>query len=427
MGRTNVRYPRYARTIAWLVAGLLTGFFLPHSWLFRESDYEHSHTETNNAFESWACPMLCVVLDHPGLCPVCGMELEPFVSTGTEVVLSKHDQEMIGLTIGEATHRDLTTGFSAPGVIEFNESGLYSVSAWIGGRIDRLHVTYTGQMISAGESIAEIYSPELYTAQQELLTVHQLDEAPYGSRVVIAEEKLRLMGVSDHRIREITRTGYADPVSEIESPAEGTVTEILVREGEYVSQGQIILKLANISTVWLTVYLTEDQSGFIGIGHEMEFRLDSRPGVVFSGLVGSVEPFMNQAGGSFRARILLENGNGEFLPGQSASTRFVSDRIPGSVLSVPRNSVLSLGERSMVYVMTAPTVYSTGDDGILRIEEARFQPIQVSVGRLAADSTGRQFYPVLEGLKDGDIVALEGSFLIDSQAELLGLSSLFRE
>ena len=103
------RYPPVLVWILGMVLGALTGAVLPRSLLFRTADElaDHQHDEEDG--ESWACPMLCVVLDSPGTCPVCGMNLEPFTSTGTEVVLNRHDQEMIGLSVAEAEGRDLYT------------------------------------------------------------------------------------------------------------------------------------------------------------------------------------------------------------------------------------------------------------------------------------------------------------------------------
>lgn len=408
-----------------VIIGLVLGLLLPAGWLFNGSTEKHDHEGNTDQSESWACPMLCVVLDHPGTCPVCGMELEAFISTGDEVVLSRHDQEMLGLTVGEAAVRDLTTRFTAPGLIEFDDTGLYSITAWTEGRIEHLYVDFPGERVSSGAAIVDIYSPEIYAAMQELLVLSQAGSTLEGYGMTLAAEKLRLLGVSEYVIHQIIETGDVRTVSTVISPARGAVTSIHVREGEYVSRGQVLLELADISSVWLTVFLTEDQSGLVHAGGELEFRMDSEPDRVFAAAVNSVDPFLDQPGGASEARIILENSSGEFLPGQSGAATFVNREQPGTVLSVPRGSVLSLGERSVVYVMTGPIIYSAGDDGSLRTEEARFEPRLVTVGPPAADSTGELFNPVFAGLSEGDIVALKGAFLIDSQAELLGLPSLF--
>ena len=411
--------------ITGVLTGLLFGFLLPWGWLFMSPSAEHGHEGIDDLPESWACPMLCVVLDHPGTCPVCGMELEAFISTGDEIVLSRHDQAMLDLTIGEAAVRDLTTRFTAPGLIEFDGSGLYSVTAWTGGRIERLYVDYQGERISSGAAVADIYSPELYAAKQELLVLSQAESTLNGHGMILAAEKLRLLGTPEYVIRQIIDRGEVRDESTVISPASGTVTAINVREGEYVSTGHTLLELADIGTVWLTVYLTEDQSGLVDAGQELEFSIDSQPDKVFSATVDAVDPFLDQPGGASEARVILENTSGEFLPGQSAAATFINGEQPGTVLSVPRGSVLSLGLRSIVYVMTGPTIYEAGDDGSLRIEEARFEQREVTVGAHATDSRGEVFIPVYAGLSEGDIVALKGAFLIDSQAELLGLPSLF--
>ncbi len=406
-----------------MIIGLIAGFILPKGLLFRTEDSDHDGSRSVS--ESWACPMLCVVLDHSGTCPVCGMQLEPFISEGDEVVLSRQDQHMIGLTIGEAVTRELITEFTAPGVIELDETGLYSITAWTGGRLDHLYVGYQGENISRGAALAEIYSPELYAAKQELLVLSLAGKTFEDYEMNLAADKLRLLGVSEYVINRIIETGRVSTVTTVVSPASGTVTAVLVNEGEYISTGQLLFELADISTVRLTVHLTEDQFGLVNAGQEVEFRIDTEPGRIFSAVVDSVDPFLDHQGGFFEARIVLDNSNGIFLPGQSAAAAFINREQPGTVLSVPRGSVLSLGSRSVVYVMTGPTVFPAEDNGSLLLEEARFEPRQVTVGPTAADSSGELFYPVYAGLAEGETVALEGAFLIDSQAELLGLPSLF--
>jgi len=407
--------------IAAVIAGFIIGSLLPERWLFRDVD----RSEANDREENWACPMLCVVLDHAGTCPVCGMELEPFFNTDGEVILSRHDQQMINLSIEEAAVRDLTTSLKVPGVIEFDETGLHSITAWTGGRLERLHADQQGEHISSGAPLAEIYSPELYAAKQELLILSRnaANSEDYG--VILAIEKLRLLGMSDYSINRLIETGHTGTATMVFSPSSGTVVEVLVREGDYVSTGQVLLELADISTVWLTLFLTEDQFGLIDTGQELEFSIDSDPERIFSAVIDMVDPFMNDRGGFVEARITLANASGEFFPGQSAAATILNREHPGTVLSVSRGCVLSLGERSIVYVMTAPTVYREDDDGSPVIEEARFEPRLVRVGPLAADSTGYLFHPVYAGLEEGEVVALKGAFLIDSQAELLGLPSLF--
>lgn len=408
---------------AGMALGVLVGVLLPRSLLFMTAEEVAEHRHDDEGGENWACPMLCVVLDAPGTCPVCGMDLEPFASTGTEVVLSSHDQEMIGLSVAEATGRDLYTSFTATGRIEFDETDNYTVTAWTGGRIERLYVSFEGDQVSRGSALLDIYSPELYAAQQELLVLSD-DALLLGERgMEAAREKLRLLGATNAQIERVLQAGEPESIFPVVSPATGTVTSVHVTEGEYVTRGQSLFQVADLSRVWLVAYLAEDEAGKVESGQAARFSLDSAPGLEFSGTVDSVVPFLNRPGGAAEARILLDNGSGNLLPGQTAAVTFTG-ATEGSVLSVPRSSVLRLGQRSLVYVLTAPTVYPSGDDGSLRIEEARFSSREIITGPLSHDGDGNQFYPVHSGLESGEVVALEGAFLIDSQAELVGLPSL---
>ncbi len=408
---------------AGLAIGVTLGAAIPGSLLFKDSADIHSHSHQADDGQSWACPMLCVVLDSPGNCPVCGMELEPFQASGTEVVLSRHDQEMIGLTIGSVALRPLHTAIEATGRVEFDESGNYMVSAWTSGRVERLYVHSEGEMVNEGSILLEIYSPELFTAQQELLVVSEGSGVLGEGGVQAAREKLRLLGASDYQIENLLRTGEARAVFPVGSPASGIVTGVMVTQGEHVNRGQDLFAISDPSSIWLTAYLTEDQASNVAQGQSVSFSLDAVPGFSGSGTVESVVPFLNRPGGTSEVRISLDNRDGTLMPGQTAAVSFTSGETEPQ-LSVPRSSVLRLGERALVYVLTAPLVYSVNPDSSLDIEEVRFEPREVVIGALSMSDDGQLYYPVLHGLESGDVVALNGAFLIDSQAELTGLASL---
>jgi Cu(I)/Ag(I) efflux system membrane fusion protein len=330
---------------------------------------------------------------------------------------------MIGLSNALVEPRELFTSIGATGRIEFDPSGERSVTAWTAGRIERLPVSAEGQEVSPGTILMDIYSPELYVAQQELLVLADGQRLLGEEGLEAAKEKLRLLGVTEVQMERVMESGTAVSTFPVFSPVSGTVTGVYVREGDQVTRGQHLMDVADLSTVWLTVFLTEDQAGLVGPGQSAGFTLDAHPGVEYSGTVESVVPFLDGPGGSAEARVTLPNPAGDLLPGQTAAVTFTGSGY-GSVLSVPRNSVLSLGERSLVYVLTAPLSYPEPDEGRLRIEEARFEPREVVVGVLSTDAEGNRYYPVLQGLEQGDVVALDGAFLIDSQAELTGLPSL---
>ena len=416
-------YPASAVWAAGLMVGLLVGALLPGELLFRSVEEMHDHTSEDDDGQSWACPMLCVVLEAPGTCPVCGMDLEPFTASGTEVVLSRHDQEMIGLSIAYAEKRVLRNSMAATGIVEFDDTGVSTVSAWTSGRIEKLYVRSRGQWVSFGTPVLDIYSPELYSAQQELLVLADDSDLLGEAGISAAEERLSLLGATDYQIRRVLETGEASSTFAVVSPSEGTVTEVMVTEGQQVMRGQDLFRVADPSRVWLSVRLTEDQAGRVQHGQEAVFTLDARPGFLGSGIVDTIVPFLSGPGGSAEVRIELDNSEAGLIPGQTAAVTFTG-RDNGPVLSVPRSSVLRLGERALVYELTAPTVYSVNEDGSLRIEEVRFEPRQVVIGELSTDDSGQHFYPVLQGLEPGDVVALDGVFLIDSQAELVGLPSL---
>ncbi|MBC8428872.1 MAG: efflux RND transporter periplasmic adaptor subunit [FCB group bacterium] len=411
----------YIVRLSGLIIGLLIGFLLPSKMLFIDDTADVSST-VSTEHEYWACPMLCVTLESPGTCPVCGMDLELFISTGDEVVLTRYDQEMIDLSVTEVQIRTLHTEFTAPGIVEFDESKTYSVTSWVSGRLDRLYIEYIGDHVESGQAVADIYSVELFEAKQELSIAVSNS---LGSRLIsLAKDKLRLLGVSNTEINRIAGGGEISSNSTIVAPVSGTVTDIHVTDGEYVSTGKTIIEISDVSSLLLTVTLTEDQTGLVNPGQVFDFYLHSVSGEKLSGIIDTVDPHLSDTRQAAEARAILQDENDVFFPGQSASVTFSIPYENESIISIPRSSVLALGERHIAYKMTAPLLYLGGSEGELRLEEIKFMPVQITVGPLCSDGSGDLYYPVLSGLEEEDVVALNGAFLIDSQAELLGLPSL---
>ncbi|MBD3278006.1 MAG: HlyD family efflux transporter periplasmic adaptor subunit, partial [Candidatus Aegiribacteria sp.] len=371
--RNLKNYSKVQVWIAGCLIGVLAGALIPGNLLFRSGEELHDHAAEQSEGQNWACPMLCVVLDSPGTCPVCGMELEPFQASGTEVVLNRHDQEMIGLSIDYVRPRELTSSFSATGTIEFDETGNYTVTAWTAGRIENLYVESEGLRVSGGEILMSIYSPELYTAQQELLVLADGSNPLGDAGISAVREKLRLLGASDYQIDRLLETGRATSTFSVGSPASGTVTEVFVTEGQHVMRGQKLFSITDLSRVWLTAHLTEDQLGRVAPGQQVVFTLDGSAGLQGSGVVETVVPFMNMPGGSAEVRIPLDNLSNTLYPEQTAAVTFLGSE-SDPVLSIPRSSVLRLGDRALAYFLTAPTVYAVNDDNTLSIEEVRFEP-----------------------------------------------------
>ncbi|MGB1017088.1 MAG: efflux RND transporter periplasmic adaptor subunit, partial [Nannocystaceae bacterium] len=215
----------------------------------------------------WTCSMHPQVQQpDPGPCPICGMDLIP-LHTGGGDDLGDDDKNRVQLSarakalarlrtapIGRAA--DASAEVRLLGRIEPNEAALKSVTAWTGGRIERLHVKVTGQKVRAGQVIATLYSPEVFTAHQDLLVakkqISRLAASPASSREAAAaaleaiRQRLRLIGVPDDALARMERQNKPSRSVAIRTPFGGTVIERIATEGAYVPTGSPLYRVANL-------------------------------------------------------------------------------------------------------------------------------------------------------------------------------------
>ena len=333
---------------------------------------------------------------------------------GTTVQLTPTEMTAAGVQVADVRTAVLKTNIDAFGRVEQPESQLAAVSAWIGGRVDKLYVQYTGDHVRRGQRLAELYSPEVATALEEyrLAQEHRsrLGQSDDGfarsqadSLVDASRRKLDLWGITADQIREPATAGV--PHVTIYSNAEGTVVERKVTQGQYVNAGETLLTLADLSEIWLKVDVYEDQLPQIHPGQDVDISAQALPNRTLHGHVQFIEPTTNPQTRTVPVHVHLPNPGMRLMPGMFVSATFVS-RAAGPSVVVPRSAVLDTGTRKLVYVAKANGVF-----------EAR----EVKVGAPTED-----VFPVTSGLKLGDKVVLNGNFMIDSQAQLSsGMTGLF--
>ncbi len=380
---------------AWhaIVAGLIVGtagaMLLPDAWLVSPPRVADGPTG-----EVWACPMLCVKMDRPGTCPVCGMDLEQLEDSGDAVILDRAQRAMVGLETATAQVRPLEKHIRTVGEIDYDETRVRRISAWVGGRIEQLRAASTWADVKKDDPVLELYSPMLYAAQQELLVG--------GSTVDDARRKLQLLGMSGAQIEEVERTKKALERVDVLSPLTGKVIRLSVKEGDYVKEGDDLYTVADFSSFWLRFDAYEADLPWLKVGLPVDITLDAAPGRIFEGAVSFIEGVVDRRTRTTKVRVTVKNPDGTLRPGMFANVKVRVDM--GAVLSVPRSAVLSTGDRHVVYLRTGP---------------GRFELRSVQVGAKSGD-----YRQVLGGLDAGDVVATAGNFLIDSQMQLTGRPSL---
>jgi RND family efflux transporter MFP subunit len=335
--------------------------------------------------------------------------------TVSTLQLNDQEQAQIGVQTVKVERRNLQRTLSAVAQIEQPETELATVSARVSGRIDKLFVDFTGQPVRRGQEIALIYSPEIFSTAEEyklaLESHKRLDsgaepQAVSGAEdlVAAARRRLELWGLTTQQIDGIASSPKPQIDLPIYSPANGIVTERKVTEGQYVSAGESLYTLSDLTTVWVKAELYQPDIGAIRIGQSAEISWDEPNGITH-GHVAFVDPMVHPQTRTASVRIQVANPKMRLRPGMFVDVKFAMPE-GNDMLAVPRSAVVDTGTRKIVYV-------STGN--------GNFDGREVRLGQ-----PSDQYYPVLAGLKAGDRVVAQGNFLIDSQTRITGgMTGLF--
>jgi Cu(I)/Ag(I) efflux system membrane fusion protein len=330
------------------------------------------------------------------------------VETGEGAIRLTADQiRTFGVTFGTVETRPLEKTIRTVGLVSFDETRIAYVAPKIGGYVERLHVDFTGKPVGRGQPLLEIYSPELVSAQEELLLARRLDErlgasgvegVAAGSTDLLASawRRLRYWDISEAQIERVLRTGEVQKTLTLHAPVSGIVMEKNVLVGQAVDPGENLYLIADLSEVWVEAELFEADVALIHEGMPATIEVAALPGQTFEGRVEYVYPTLREETRSMKARISLPNPGGRFKPGMFATVRL--QRSLGEVLAIPSSAVLR-----------------TGDDAIAFVDmgEGRLMPQELTLG-IAAD----EYVEVVEGVERGMRVVTSAQFLLDSESNL---------
>ena len=302
---------KYAIYIGILAVGLLLGWML-FGGLSKEK-IDHKVDEVLETNQMWTCSMHPQIMQpEPGDCPICGMDLIP-AESGSDGLLAdqfKLTENAMALaniqtTIVGKGNVDGTSLKLSGKIAENEESNAVQVS-YFSGRIERLNINFTGEKVSKGQLLATIYSPELYAAQQELITAASLKESQPALYKAV-RNKLKLWKLSDNQINQIEDTGKIKENFPVYATVSGTVTEKLVEQGDYIKQGQPLLKIANLNTVWANFDVYENQIDYFKIGQQVIVTTNAYNNKEFKGEVDFINPVLNAKTRTVILRVVLNN------------------------------------------------------------------------------------------------------------------------
>ncbi len=420
----------------------------------------------------FTCPMHPQIRQpNPGRCPICGMALVVATAGGADlnelsVIIEPAQRRLANIETAPAKRETVSATIQTVGAIAIDESRMATIAAYIDGRLERLFADYTGVDVEEGTHLSVIYSPELHEAQvQYVETKKALRSQTSTSNSTIRQAQERLaantrqrlveLGMTEEQLAELDETQEAQSRLTIYSSIRGTVIEKLAVEGKYVKAGEPIYRIADLSTVWLMLELYPEDAARIRYGQRVEAEMQSLPGQVFNGRVAFIDREVNRKKRTVGVRVEFLNNDGDLRPGDYANAtiylpigqqgevydselagRWISPMHPQIIsdtpgecticgmdlvpttrygysnvpveqpisLYVPRSAVLMAGSSSVVYVETEPGLFE------IRV---------ITLGPILRDKV-----VVLGGLKEGELVATAGNFLIDSQMQLAGKPSL---
>lgn len=339
--------------------------------------------------------------DKPGKSPFMNMMLEPvYADQGADegkLTISPRVQQNLGIRTTEVTRGAMAPVLEAVGAVAFNERDVVVVQARANGFVEKLWVRAPLDPVRAGQPLAELYVPDWVAAQEEYLAVVRMQSGGLDAVIDGARQRMRLAGMSEAQIAQVTERGTRVHRLTIDAPRGGIVTELGAREGMAVALGTTLFRINGLSTVWINAEVPEAAAAQVRPRQSVEVRAPALPGTILRGRVGTILPDVNPVTRTVKVRVEVDNPGARLLPGYFATVRFEPDA-RNDALMVPSEAVIRTGTRTVVFVQQ--------DDG-------RFVAAPVETGMEAGGMT-----EIRAGLAQGQKVVTSGQFLVDSEASL---------
>lgn len=376
-------------------------------------DHEKNMTSAKPApADYYTCSMHPEIKEsEPGKCPICGMNLT-LVSAAEEssdtdsaegetdegsklptVKLKKGQINHFKATLYKVQRKQLHKQVRMLGSVLQSEEKESSIPIRVAGRVEKVYVQSTGSLITTGDAIIDIYSPQLITAGEEYLVVKN------NKRLLAqAEKKLKLWGIKPWQYRAWRKKNKIPNHITLYSPLSGIVKTRHALAGRYFREGAKLFDIYDLSKVWVELDVYEQDINLVKIGQEVTLRFVSLPNTVISGAIDFISPFLNKASRTLKIRTTIDNKDGKLKPGMIADAA-LQVNIEGEPMVVPSSAVIDTGKRKIVWVKSAPS----------HVYQAR----AVTSGYQTSE-----YVEITSGVEVGEEVVLDGNFLLDAQAQL---------
>lgn len=398
------------KTLIIIIAALLIGFGAGYIIIGQSED--QATTIESSSTQQYTCGMHPeIVTNEPGYCPICGMKLTLKKDGGQaaegSIVIDPTTIQNMGLTTMKAAKMKLTKPVRAFGKVEYSEPMIRTINVKIPGWVEKLYVNYEGAAVKTGEPLFEIYSPELVAAQREYLVAYKnsnnlqasaLSMAAGGSKLLdAASMRLKNWDISSDQIQNLAASGELTKSMLIRSPYNGIVVAKHIDLGDRLNPGMTVYKIADISNVWVSAFVYEQDLPFLKHGQNAIVNVSSLPDKRFQAGISYISPDLDK---NQQVEIRLDVDNYDFMlkPGMYAEV-FIQSSLPDERLVVPSKAVINSGVKEVVYLAN---------------EDGSFEPKIIQTGA-AGDN---DYVEVLSGLNPGDNVVISGQFLLDSESRL---------
>ena len=464
--------PTYKVVIIVLIAFVLG--FLVRGWKVSSLQNTERIHAAQDKEQIWTCSMHPQIRQpKPGKCPICFMDLVPVDTSGQaglrEISFSKDALKLMEIQTTPVERKFIEAQIRMVGKVDYDETMLKHITAWVPGRIDRLYVDFTGTQVIKGDHMVYLYSPELISAQAEFLQAaksvqniksdsSELIKRSIRATLAAASEKLKLLGLTEKQIETIEESGQPADYITIYAPIGGIVINKHVTEGTYVQTGTKVYTIADLSQLWVQMDAYESDMMWIRYGQEVEFTTESYPGELFKGRISFISPTVNPKTRTIKVRLNVSNPKEKLKPEMfvraivrskialggkvmafdmagkwicpmhpsvvkndagkcdicqmdlvtTESLGLVKAKLPDQApLVIPATAALITGKRAVVYVQKPNT------------EKPTFQGREVVLGPKAGD-----YYLVRAGLSEGEIIVTKGNFKIDSALQIQAKPSM---
>ncbi|WP_306552108.1 efflux RND transporter periplasmic adaptor subunit [Daejeonella sp.] len=358
------------------------------------------HDKTTKAGK-YTCPMHPQIVNNgPGSCAICKMDLVPLNSSGgkNELSLSDSQIQMANVQTVKISSSSFSTSKVLNGRLVVNPERSALVSSRYSGRVEKLYIREIGGKIKKGQALFQVYSEELQTLQQDyLLQLKQVaafpDEKIYGSMREAAKNKLRLFGLSDAQIRSLDQGAKASPLLTVFSNAAGTVTELNITEGQYITEGSQVLKLENFDQLWLEMDVYPSEISGLTIGMKVKALINGISENEQTLQIDFISPQLDPSTQILKVRAPIQNfGN---LQAGMQATVFLPVSEISDAMSLPLDAVVRDEKGAHVWIKTAKNTFS---------------PRMVKTGEESSDQI-----IILSGLEDVKEVVISGAYLLSSE------------